>query len=135
MIALLDDVIEKYKVDPDRVYLTGLSMGGFGTWQTAMEYPDRFAAIAPVCGGGNPFQLDTIKHIPVWVFHGEKDKNVPISMSAQMVGVLQLLKADVRFTRYPDAGHDAWTATYDNKALYDWFLQHKRGQPRATPPG
>ena len=133
IIALLDEVLAKYKTDPDRVYLTGLSMGGFGTWQTAIEYPNRFAAIAPICGGGNPYQLDRIQHLPIWVFHGEKDKAVPIAMSVQMVGVLQQLKADVRFTRYPEAGHDAWTETYDNKALYDWFLEHKRGRRRAPP--
>lgn len=130
IIALLDEVIAKYQVDPDRVYLTGLSMGGFGTWETAVVYPDRFAAIAPICGGGNPFRVGAIRNVPTWVFHGEKDTSVPIAASAQMVAALQSVKGDVRFTRYPDAGHDAWTVTYDHRALYDWFLQHKRGETR-----
>jgi predicted peptidase len=129
LIALLDEVIEKYAVDPDRVYLTGLSMGGFGTWQTAIEYPDRFAAIAPICGGGNRYLVPGIKHVPTWVFHGAKDQAVPVQASQEMAGVLQKVGGHVRLTIYPEAGHDSWTQTYDHRALYDWFLTHKRGAP------
>jgi predicted peptidase len=133
VIALLDEALEKYAVDPDRVYLTGMSMGGFGTWDTAISYPDRFAAIAPVCGAGNPYRLAAMKDVPTWVFHGEKDPNVPVAAAAQMAGTLQALGGKVKFTRYPNVGHDAWTPTYGNRALYDWFLQHKRGQPASAP--
>jgi predicted peptidase len=130
VMALTDEIIAKYKVDPDRVYLTGLSMGGLGTWETAVEYPDRFAAIAPVCGWGNPFRAPELKNVPVWAFHGVRDPAVPIAMHEQMVSVLKQVGGDVRFTRYPQAEHDAWTPTYDNRELYAWFLQHKRGEKK-----
>ena len=128
VIALLDEIQAKYKVDPDRVYLTGLSMGGFGTWETATQYPERFAAIAPICGGGRTFMARRLKNTPTWVFHGEKDPVVPIKRSEEMVDALKSAGGDVKFTRYPEAGHDSWTESYNNQALYDWFLQHKRGE-------
>jgi predicted peptidase len=124
--ALLDEIIKKYTVDEDRVYLTGLSMGGFGTWSLALESPGRFAAIAPICGGGTPFRVRRLKDIAIWVFHGAKDPTVPIKASEDMVEALKKVGADVKFTVYPDAGHDSWTATYDNPELYTWFLQHSR---------
>ncbi|MBN1899691.1 prolyl oligopeptidase family serine peptidase [Candidatus Sumerlaeota bacterium] len=124
--ALLDHIISQYRIDEDRVYLTGLSMGGHGTWRLAMEYPERFAAIAPICGGGNPQKAERIRHLPVWVFHGAKDTVVPLKRSEEMVEALEKLDADVRFTVYPDADHDSWSETYDNPELYQWFLEYKR---------
>lgn len=131
--ALLDDVLQKYHVDEDRVYLTGLSMGGFGTWQWAEQHPNRFAAIAPICGGGDPHRARTLRHMPIWCFHGEKDHTVPIKNSEEMVeAVKQAGNEDVKFTRYPDADHDSWTVTYNNPELYEWFLKHKRGEASAA---
>jgi predicted peptidase len=125
--TLLDDVIQKYSVDEDRVYLTGLSMGGFGTWALASANPERFAAIAPICGGGDPFRARRLRNLPIWVFHGAKDPTVPVKMSEDMVDALKKAGAtEVKFTVYPDAGHDSWTATYDNPELYTWFLEHTR---------
>lgn len=127
MNGLLDEIMSKYKVDADRVYLTGLSMGGYGTWAWALDSPNRFAAIAPICGGGTPRRARALKNVPVWVFHGAKDPTVPVKESEDMVAALK--KADtveVKFTVYPDAGHDSWTATYDNPELYDWLLKHSR---------
>ena len=125
--TLLDDVIQKYSVDEDRVYLTGLSMGGFGAWTLATANPERFAAIAPICGGGDPFRASRrLRSMPIWVFHGAKDPTVPIKMSEDMVDALKKAGADVKFTVYPDAGHDSWTATYDNPELFTWFLEHTR---------
>jgi predicted peptidase len=125
----LDEVMSKYRVDPDRVYLTGLSMGGFGTWSWAEAHPKRFAAIAPICGGGDAFRARALRNTPVWCFHGEKDPTVPIRASEQMVeAVKNAGNNDVKFTRYPEAGHDSWTATYDNPELYEWFLQHHRSE-------
>ncbi len=121
----LDQLLKELPVDKERIYLTGLSMGGFGTWAWATERPDRFAAIAPICGGGEPFLADRLKNIPVWVFHGVKDPVVPIRRSEEMVEALKKAGADVRFTVYPEAGHDSWTETYDNPELYRWFLKHK----------
>jgi len=127
--ALLDDVTAHYRVDPDRIYLTGLSMGGFGTWALAAARPGRFAAIAPICGGGNPRDAEKIKHIPVWVFHGAKDPTVPLAASQSMVDALRSAGAtEVKFTVYSDAGHDSWTETYANPALYQWLLDHTRGK-------
>lgn len=126
--ALLDDLEAHYRVDPDRIYLTGLSMGGFGTWALAASRPDRFAAIAPICGGGNPRDAEKLKGLPIWVFHGGKDPVVPLGASEAMVNALKDVGATgVKFTVYPDAGHDSWTESYANPALYEWFLSHKRG--------
>lgn len=132
LIALLDDVLQKHpQHDPDRVYLTGLSMGGYGTWDLASRYPSRFAAIAPICGGGDARRAArALRNMPTWVFHGEKDRVVPIEQSEQMVEALKKAGNDVKFTRYPEADHDSWTETYNNPELYAWFLQHTRREAR-----
>ena len=131
LIALLDDIIARYAVDTNRVYLTGLSMGGYGTWHLAALFPERFAAIAPICGGGFwafgfPEKVCVLKDTPVWAFHGAKDKTVPVRESRQLVKVLKSCGGNVRFTLYPEAGHDSWTETYNNPELYEWFLSHTR---------
>ena len=126
LLALLDDVESKYRVDKDRVYLTGLSMGGYGTWALAAAAPERFAAIAPICGGGNPSTAEKLKGLPIWVFHGAKDPAVPLKRSEDMVAALKKAGHEVKFTVYPNAGHDSWTETYNNPKLYEWFLEHKR---------
>ena len=126
LVALLDDVLASHAADPDRVYLTGLSLGGYGTWETAVRYPDRFAAIAPICGGGIPFRAQSLKNIPVWAFHGDKDTAVPVERSIEMVEAVKRAGGDAQLTRYPDAGHDSWTETYDNPELYAWLLAHRR---------
>ncbi len=129
--GLIDEVESKYRVDKDRVYLTGLSMGGGGTWTLAAAHPERFAAIAPICGAmrsarGAKAMASKLKGLPIWVFHGAKDTTVPIARSEEMVNALKDLGADVKFTIYPEAKHDSWTETYDNPELYTWFLSHKR---------
>lgn len=126
--ALSDDVQSRYAIDPNRVYLTGLSMGGYGTWVLACQQPERFAAIAPVCGGGQAFLADRLKNLPVWAFHGAKDPIVPLSESRQMVDAVNKAGGQAKLTVYPDAGHDCWTATYENPELYQWLLSHKRGE-------
>ena len=124
--ALLIHVVEKYKVDKQRIYLTGLSLGGYGTWSMASNFPNHFAAIVPICGGGSRTRVDRLKEIPIWVFHGAKDETVPISQSERLVEALKAIDGDVKFTRYPEAGHDAWTETYKNPKLYEWLLEQKR---------
>jgi len=124
--ALLDEIVEKYKVDQDRIYVTGLSMGGFGTWSLAGFTPDRFAALVPICGGGDPMTARRIAHIPVWVFHGAKDTAVPLERSEKMVEALKKANGNVKFTVYPEAGHDSWTEAYNDPELYKWLLQQKR---------
>ena len=129
VMALLDEVIRSHAVDASRVYLTGLSLGGYGTWHLATLYPHRFAAIAPICGGGFwmygfPERVSVLKDVPVWAFHGAKDPAVPLEESVKMVRALRECGAEVRFTVYPDAKHDSWTETYENPELYEWLLSH-----------
>lgn len=130
LIALLDDLVEKYQVDESRVYLTGLSMGGYGTWALASSRPERFAAIVPICGGGQPRMARQLRDVPIWVFHGAKDNVVPLAQSEQMVEAVKAAGGDVQFTVYPEAQHDSWTATYDNPKLYEWLLSHRKGPER-----
>jgi len=121
--VLLNDIVKRFNVNEDRIYLTGLSMGGYGTWALALKYPHRFAAIAPICGAGNPVLARTIKRLPTWVFHGANDQVVPIKHSQDMVDALKEVGGNVKFTIYPEAGHDSWTETYNNPELYEWFLK------------
>ncbi|HIG28159.1 MAG TPA: phospholipase [Verrucomicrobiales bacterium] len=131
LLDLLDDISSRYKVDAERVYLTGLSMGGYGTWDLASRDAYRFAAIAPICGGGNPSRARRMAHLPIWVFHGGKDGVVPISQSESMVDAIKAAGGTkIDFTIYPDARHDSWTEAYNNPKLYDWFLQHKKQERR-----
>jgi predicted peptidase len=129
LVALLQETQDHYRVDADRLYLTGLSMGGWGVWKTATAYPGKFAALAPVCGRVDRYfgeKVCLLKHVPIWVFHGANDDVVPLTDSEFMVNSLTTCKGNVRFTVYPDGGHDAWTATYNNPELYEWFLQQKK---------
>ncbi len=133
LAELLDDVLTRFNADPQRVSLTGLSMGGFGSWTLAARYPSRFAAVVPICGGGDPDDAAQLKGIPIWVFHGAKDAGVPLKLSEEMVSAIQRVGGTPKLTVYPDAGHDSWTETYKNEALYDWLLAQRRESPAALP--
>jgi predicted peptidase len=122
-LKILDQVMKDYQVDPQRVYLTGLSMGGFGTWSLAAKYPDRWAAIVPVCGGGDVKQAAKIKDIPCWCFHGDADKAVPIAMSRKMVGALKEAGGHPKYTEYAGVGHNSWDKAYGTPELYEWLLK------------
>jgi predicted peptidase len=126
LINLLDDIVACYDVDTERVYLTGLSMGGYGSWALASEYPDRFAAVVPICGGGNRIMSITLKDIPIWAFHGAKDSVVPVEESKDVVEAINARGGNAKLTIYPDANHDSWTETYNNHEVYDWLLKHRR---------
>lgn len=128
---LVEQTASTHKIDPTRWYITGLSMGGAGTWDMTTTYPDLFAAAAPICGFGGhlfnyPARVERIKHLPVWTFHGDTDSIVPISATQQLVDALEGFGGNVKFTIYPDVDHDSWTQTYANSDLYTWFLQHKK---------
>ncbi len=127
LISLLDDIVANYDVDESRVYLTGLSMGGFGTWALGSSCPERFAAMVPICGGGDSRMARRLRDVPIWVFHGAKDNTVPLARSAEMVEAVKAAGGDIEFTVYPEAGHDSWTETYDNPELYEWLLSHHKG--------
>jgi len=129
--ALIDTVVAQYRVDETRIYLTGFSMGAFGTWSVATDYPDLFAALLPICGGGDPTKAERIKQIPAWIFHGGKDPVVPLEKSTEMKKALEACGADVTLTVYQNLGHDSWTRTYENEEIYDWLLtQRKLGDVR-----
>lgn len=126
---LLEQCLQTLPIDPQRIYLTGLSMGGFGCWYLGSTRPGKYAAVAPICGGGYwfhgfPERVAAMKRTPVWTFHGAKDDVVPLDATRQLVAALRESGGDVEFTVYPEADHDSWTETYNNPHLYEWFLQH-----------
>lgn len=136
LLGLLDEIEAKYAVDTNRVYLTGLSMGGYGTWDLGLAYPERFAAIVPICGGGEfitvllstPEKTAALRTLGIWAFHGGKDPVVPVDESKRMVALMKRIGArEAKLTIYPEAQHDAWTETYNNPELYTWLLMHHRG--------
>jgi predicted peptidase len=126
LINLLDDIVARYDVDTERVYLTGLSMGGYGSWALASEYPDRFAAVVPICGGGSRIMSRTLTDVPIWTFHGAKDGVVPVEESKDLVEAINARGGNAKLTIYPEANHDSWTETYNNQEVYDWLLKHRR---------
>jgi predicted peptidase len=135
LLKLLDHVTRQFAVDTNRVYLTGLSMGGYGTWNLGIAHPELFAAMVPVCGGGETIDVllaagqpaRALKKLPVWAFHGGKDAVVPPEESRRMVRALKKVGCrEVRLTIYPEANHDSWTETYNNPEVYDWLLKHSR---------
>jgi predicted peptidase len=123
---LYDELVKKYRIDPKRMYLTGISMGGYGTWQTAVAYPDKFAAILPLCGGcDDSTQICRINHVPVWAFHGAADDVIPIEETERLVRRLNECDGRVKFTRLPNAGH-AIQHIYGDRSIYDWLLQQRK---------
>jgi predicted peptidase len=129
---ILAEVEAGFRVDENRVYLTGFSMGGYGTWDTAVAYPELFAAIAPVSGGGDELKASRLKDMPIWAFHGAKDVNVPVKESVSMVQAVKPYGGEVKLTIYPQLAHDVWTVTYQNEELYEWFLAHAKVQTAPT---
>jgi predicted peptidase len=126
VVGLIEQITSSFSIDRDRVYLTGLSMGGLGTWATAIHDPARFAAIAPLCGGGNPEQAEQLKNMPVWAFHGDKDTVVPFRATQAMVEAVRKCGGQVAFTAYPGAGHGISEMTYQNTQFFEWLLAQRR---------
>jgi predicted peptidase len=123
VLELVDYLERTYHVDSSRIYLTGLSMGGYGTWHFATLAPKRFAAIVPICGGGIPYKMRDILDLPVWAFHGGKDTVVPLQESERLIKeLLQKGNKNAKLTVYPEAAHDSWTEAYRNPELYEWLL-------------
>jgi predicted peptidase len=128
--ALLDEITTAYKVDKDRIYVTGMSMGGMGTWALAASKPERFAAIVPICGGGNPNEAKKLANLPIRIFQGGKDPIVRRETAEAMIKALKDAGAkDAELKVYPDAGHDSWTATYEDPKVFEWLLAQKRTAP------
>ncbi len=122
-LAILDEVQKEYTVDRKRVYLTGLSMGGFGTWSLAAADPQRWAAIVPICGGGEPETAVKIKDIPCWCFVGDKDSPTLVQKSHAMIDALKKAGGEPRFTEFPYVGHNSWDPAYVTSELYPWLLK------------
>jgi predicted peptidase len=140
LFALLAHAQKSWRVDRHRIYLTGISMGGYGTWSMALARPEKFAAVIPICGGAEMLpvilaklnyapaeKVQALKTLPIWAFHGAKDPAVPLEESERVVRSLKELgAAEVKLTVYPEARHDCWTQTYSNPEIYSWLLQHRR---------
>lgn len=124
-LAMLDATMKEFNGDPQRLCLTGMSMGGFGTWKMADAFPKKWAAIAPICGGGETSWAANIKHIPCWCFHGEKDSTVPVIRSRSMIDALKLAGAKPKYDEYKDVDHNSWDQAYGTDALYAWMLEQK----------
>jgi predicted peptidase len=138
--AFVEALLHEHRVDPNRVYLSGMSLGGAGTWHLAVERPERFAAIAPVCGyhtwpEGDASPVCAIRHVPVWAFHGEEDEVVPADASRELVDTLEACGGDVRLTLYPGVGHNSWDRAYGDPRLYAWLLAQRRRTRTDGPAG
>ncbi len=126
LCATLDATLAAHRVDTTRVYATGYSLGADGVWALAMHAPERFAAIATLCGGGDVRKVHRLKHLPIWNFHGAQDRVVKIAESQELIDALHRIHApEVRFTIYPEGRHDIWTRIYADPVLYTWLLAHK----------
>ena len=127
-LQLVDSLVKSKPIDPKRIYITGLSMGGFGTWAAISERPRFFAAAVPICGGGDPSKsnIQTIKHLPIWVAHGEADSVVPAIRSTEMVDALKKAGADPVFDLQKGVGHNSWSATYRDLKLYQWMFKQRK---------
>ncbi len=134
---MLDEILERYNVDPDRVYLSGFSMGGYGTWDWVFQDPGRFAAISPIAGCAYPSDLERawrVRNVPIWIIHGERDTTVEIGCSHEAVEALDRYGADVRTTFHPDMGHELeeiWGGTLTDDDWYGWLLAQDRGYNKA----
>jgi predicted peptidase len=125
--TLLDHVVRTYPIDQDRIYLTGLSMGGTGTWLTAAEYPETFAAIAPICGRTLRLRAPPLADMPIWAFHGDADRVVPVTYSTDHVkNIAAAGNTRVKLTVFPDAGHNVWDRVYNDPAFFEWLLAQRR---------
>ena len=131
---LLEETMKEFPIDPQRVYVTGLSMGGFGTWDIIQRYPDLFAAALPICGGGDTAQAERLKNMPIWAFHGSIDKVVIPERSRNMIAAIKKAGGQPIYTEYPGVGHVSWTQTYSNHAVMDWlFAQEKKAPVQSKP--
>jgi predicted peptidase len=125
-LEAMDAIIQKHPIDPDRVYVTGQSMGGVGTFGALSLSPETFAAAIPVCGGWNPKAAGKMKDIAIWVFHGDNDKVVPTDYSRKMVAAIKQAGGSVKYTEYKGVAHNSWTQTYESPETWNWLFQQKR---------
>jgi predicted peptidase len=135
VIGLVNQAIKHLPVDKSRIYITGLSMGGYGTWSAIAEAPALFAAAVPVCGGGDPRVAKSIKDIPIWAHHGVADNVVPVVATQRMVSALEKAKGIIRYTEYDKASgikHNAWTPCYSNPEVFEWLFAQRKGKKQVA---
>lgn len=125
-LNILQQSINQYRIDPDRIVLTGLSLGGYGTWSIGSQDAAMFAAMVPICGGGDPQNVDQLKTIPIWCFHGDKDNVVPVSRSREMVEAIRAIGGNIQYTEYPGVKHNSWDPTYGDADVIAWMLDQHR---------
>jgi predicted peptidase len=125
-LELIDRLVKEQPIDENRIYITGLSMGGFGVWDALARRPKLFAAAAPICSGGDPATAERIKHVPVWAFHGDQDNAVKVQRSREMIDALKRAGGEPKYTEYEGVGHNSWTATYSNREFHDWLFAQQR---------
>lgn len=129
--GILDECIDYYNVDTDRVYVTGLSMGGFGTWDMLARHGSRFAAGMPICGGGDPGRAKYLKRIPIWTFHGSADPSVPVAGTRAMFSAIKRDGGeDIGYTEFDGAGHNVWDSVYTDRQVIDWLFSQSREERR-----
>jgi len=130
LMELIDSLETTLAIDMHREYVTGLSMGGFGSWDMAMRQPHRFAAIAPVCPAGSDFsRMASIKHLPVWIFHGDADTDVKVERTLKAVAALKAAGGNPVYTEYPGVGHNCWNQAYSDLKFYEWLFAQKNEKP------
>ena len=123
---LIDSLVKNLNIDKNRIYITGLSMGGFGVWDAISRWPDKFAAAVPVCGGGDTAKAAMIKDIPIWTFHGDKDNLVMTSRSRDMIAAIKKAGGNPKYTEYTATGHNAWDKAYSEKDMYLWLFSQTK---------
>jgi len=133
-LAAFKQVLAEEPIDPQRMYLTGLSMGGFGSWALAAQYPKTFAALVPICGGGQPAQAEKLVDMPLWAFHGDADSVVPVARTRTMIEALRAAGGDPKYTELPGVGHNSWSPAYeDPEGVIPWMFEQVNENPEMLP--
>jgi poly(3-hydroxybutyrate) depolymerase len=127
VVGLIDELQERYAIDAQRIYIAGVSMGGFGTWDIISRYPTRFAAAVPICGGGDPLQAQVLKDLPIWTFHGDDDEQVPYEGTRVTAQAIHDVGGIVQFTTFAQMGHGIWFGVFRTQAVVDWMLAQRQG--------
>ena len=128
VLDLIEALCNEHRIDKDRIYLTGVSMGGYGTWDLISRRPELFAAAIPVCGGGDPAQAEKLAKLPIWAFHGDADPLVPVERPRDMIAAIKKAGGEPKYTEYKGVGHDSWTPTYRDNNVLDWLFEQKKGK-------
>jgi predicted peptidase len=132
-LKLIPALAKEFSLDASMIYVTGLSMGGYGTWDLLQRHPEIFAAGAPICGGGDPAYATRLKDVPIWAFHGDQDQAVKVRRSREMIDAIKAAGGSPKYTEYPGVAHDSWTQTYRDPALYEWLFAQAKGERKFAP--